>query len=133
MENKRWKASFTEAKIFPKKISPEEVCISKQATVQIYRIELGGEINGTSHPLLHRDSFNLERHSSHRKRKRKLSSPTRHSAQEDAVTLAEAEAMANPFPVHHSMAAALLGQTPGQLFHGQGRSSIPWWAGLHEV
>lgn len=32
-------------------------------------------------------------------------SPTRHSAQDDAVTVAEAEAVPNPFPADHSMAA----------------------------
>lgn len=44
-----------------------------------------------------------------------VSSPTRHSAQDDAVTVAEAEAVPNPFPADHSMAAASSAHSPRHL------------------
>lgn len=42
-------------------------------------------------------------------------SPTRHSAQDDAVTVAEAEAVPNPFPADHSMAPGCSARSPRHL------------------
>lgn len=64
----------------------------------------------------------------------KFPSPTRHSAQEDAVTLTEAEAMANPFPVHHSMVAPLRRHRQWYSFMASSQAgSHSHWTRLHQA
>lgn len=60
-------------------------------------------------------------------------SPTRHSAQDDAVTVAEAEAVPNPFPADHSMAAASLAHSSLHLPHAQHLPTAPLQTRFHQV